>query len=580
MRFSFFSQLLLALLFTTAVAAQGGTLVSSTPSNGGGDWFVEPLPEGAFVPDQLIVYYDTPKEIDPKDIIIEMANKGIRVAAESLTPNTVLITYLDGMLSLGACEGMTEEECMCTVIGNPGDGASETGSNGNWPNYYVSNGMPGTIAPNPQAEFDFVTDPFPNNQYDPMLHCDADVTIPWVELGDRTVDVAIFDTGIDVNKHKSFFYFDDEGSDRENGATFVQWHRVGSEPRETLKEDPNGHGTAIAYLVAHTFVNAGQQDQIRLHSYRVLNDKGRGTAATVIKAIDQATNDGMDIFNLSLGFIGLECDTAVQNLLSIHLERAQENNILSFVSAGNDGNSLTTKPQWPAAESDLPSVFTIGATTCGAYNRWELSNYNGLDFVAPGTNITVPFSPEDDEDTYILIDGTSFSTPIAAGLAASYFTHTDVTGVLCLLNGDPYLENTGSYDSSNGPINTLPNQRCQQVTSNGGTDMNENGTIVFGFGNAYNGRGIDVGSGIPGVIFPRGSVSPNPFNGTITVSTNYADEGNKPIIGLYNATGLLIQTARANGPTTTFDTNSLDKGIYYLRISDSEGFETMKIIKQ
>ena len=89
--------------------------------------------------------------------------------------------------------------------------------------------------------------------------------------------------------------------------------------------------------------------------------------------------------------------------------------LIHFASSGNDGSSI----DYPAS---LASVNAVGAfDRTGA--RWEWSNWgNGLAFVAPGVSIYTTDRTGSDGyesgDYYGPANGTSFSSPYAAGVAA------------------------------------------------------------------------------------------------------------------------------------------------------------------
>lgn len=127
--------------------------------------------------------------------------------------------------------------------------------------------------------------------------------------------------------------------------------------------DSDGHGTAVAMAAAGMPVAtpegvfAGMAPKAYLGSYNVFE---RGTGRTrqdiVLKAIDDAVSDGMDVINLSLGsvFAGRPSD----ELFTAVAERATALGTLLVVAAGNDG------PE-PFTISDLsvaPAAISVGAT--------------------------------------------------------------------------------------------------------------------------------------------------------------------------------------------------------------------------
>ena len=76
------------------------------------------------------------------------------------------------------------------------------------------------------------------------------------------------------------------------------------------------------------------------------------------------------------------------------------------------------------------------------------------------------------------------------------------------------------------------------------------------------------------------SVSPNPFQDYITISTNGNSE-RKLNIELIDLNGVTQHTEKMNGTGQLSIPSYLASGVYYLRITDSEGqFEFHKIVKQ
>ncbi len=107
------------------------------------------------------------------------------------------------------------------------------------------------------------------------------------------------------------------------------------------------------------------------------------------------------VVNLSLG--GPESSSAEQNAVEALLHDGRS----VVASSGNDGNYL---PQYPAS---YPGVLAVGATDA-AGNVTTFSSYGKVDVVAPGQGVTV----DDPSGSTRLVDGTSFASPIVAGVIA------------------------------------------------------------------------------------------------------------------------------------------------------------------
>lgn len=206
------------------------------------------------------------------------------------------------------------------------------------------------------------------------------VTQGWNNLGGPDlaglgVKIGIIDSGID-NRHPAFvdpalpmpegFPRVNQSSDLEFTSNKVivarSYLRLLGES-DISARDTDGHGTAAAMAAAgmpvasSDGVLAGIAPKAYLGSYNVFQrGSGRTRQDIVLKAVDDAVNDGMDVINLSLGsaFAGRPSD----ELFTAVAERATALGTLVVVAAGNEG------PE-PFTVSDLsvaPAAISVGAT--------------------------------------------------------------------------------------------------------------------------------------------------------------------------------------------------------------------------
>jgi subtilisin family serine protease len=205
----------------------------------------------------------------------------------------------------------------------------------------------------------------------------------WNEVGDdragEGIKVGIIDSGVD-NTHPGFrdmgmavpatFPRTNRDADGQftNQKVIVARSYVNLLARRDTDEsarDRVGHGTALGMAVAGGRTVAplatiqGVAPRAFLGSYKVFGTPGENdttTNAAILKAIDDAVADGMDILNLSLGndvTERLESDALV-----LAVERAVKAGVLVVCASGNNGPDFGTV----SSPGTAPSAITVGAT--------------------------------------------------------------------------------------------------------------------------------------------------------------------------------------------------------------------------
>lgn len=174
--------------------------------------------------------------------------------------------------------------------------------------------------------------------------------------------------------------------------------------------DPNGHGTNVAGVIAAQTNNhigiagVGGGFDIRILPIRVANYKGEAYVSDIIKAIDYAISQKVDIINISMS------STAPSTFEREAVERADKAGIIVVAASGNagsDGNPLS----YPASYESVISVASINKYK----QHSSFSTYNSfVDIAAPGESILTTGR----NGSYSTVSGTSFSSPVAAGVLA------------------------------------------------------------------------------------------------------------------------------------------------------------------
>ena len=191
------------------------------------------------------------------------------------------------------------------------------------------------------------------------------------------------------------------------------------------------HGTLVSGLAAaaaNDYGTVGVSWEARILPLQVFPDDGGTATSTVIEAIDYAITMGADVVNLSLGVPGFIFS------FTKPIERCHEAGIVVVAAAGNGGSAFTASSgTWfsPAC-NDGPNLgvdnFVLGVAATdqsdrrASFSNYDRSGYRFVDVAAPGLAVFGPGYQNDafpDFRGYFAIgNGTSFSAPIVAGLAA------------------------------------------------------------------------------------------------------------------------------------------------------------------
>ena len=163
---------------------------------------------------------------------------------------------------------------------------------------------------------------------------------------------------------------------------------------KSANNDPN-HGTAVASMAAGTQYGLAT-------SASIIDVQTNLTLASIMKGLDKVIDyhkksTGHSVLNLSYGGYNLS------PLFNDAIHAVASHGIIIVAAAGNDGLPYAAEP---AAYDDVIAV--------GSHNRWNriswFSNHGtGVDVYAPGERVRLV------NGTF---DGTSFSSPLVAGICA------------------------------------------------------------------------------------------------------------------------------------------------------------------
>ena len=156
------------------------------------------------------------------------------------------------------------------------------------------------------------------------------------------IKIAVIDTGVD-HLHPDLFGFG-PGGKIVGGYNFVD--------ESKMPVDTNGHGTEVSGIIASDGQLSGIAPKASIVAYKVSNDGENVSSDLIIKAINKAIEDDVDIINISLGV------NKTNSKIDDAVSKATRNGIVVVVAAGNDGPGLETIGS-PGQSFD---AITVGAT--------------------------------------------------------------------------------------------------------------------------------------------------------------------------------------------------------------------------
>jgi hypothetical protein len=230
--------------------------------------------------------------------------------------------------------------------------------------------------------------------------------------------------------------------------------------------DHFGHGTHVAGIIAGAFDFPKKEGRplrrisgiaplTKLHIYKVLNDKGEGDDAWIIKALDHiaAINEkagGPHIAGVNLS-LGGEFEQGVfgcgHTPLCDELRRLWQQGVVVVLAAGNEGfrrlisdegEFSATMPCSIGDPANLEEAIAVGAVHKEKPHTYGVSHFssrgptadgrNKPDCVAPGEQIlSCRHNPREtpkptQRDLYYKLDGTSMAAPMVSGVISCFLS--------------------------------------------------------------------------------------------------------------------------------------------------------------
>lgn len=267
------------------------------------------------------------------------------------------------------------------------------------------------------------------SQYAQLISQDAAVG-SYSSITGQGQTVAVIDTGIDYT-HASL------------GGGFGAGHKViaGYDflDNDADPMDEDGHGTSVAGMIAaeqYTYQGVTYQGiapdanlvALRVGTEDSISDNNIEKALQWVVANHATYN--ITVVNLSLGSGAYSSDfTNAQ--LSDEFASLADLNIAVFAASGNSGRSRISGNGVSFPASD-PNVVAVGAVTASDALAEYTQRGSELDLLAPGDNVVSTAL----NGAYDVVSGTSFASPIAAGVAAlvkqvaGWLTENEVTSII------------------------------------------------------------------------------------------------------------------------------------------------------
>jgi cell wall-associated protease len=190
-----------------------------------------------------------------------------------------------------------------------------------------------------------------------------------------------------------------------------------------VKFEDASHGTGVAGLIGAVRNNGygidGVADNVAIMPIKATPD-GDEYDKDVSNAIRFAVDHGARVVNMSFG----KKLSPHKNWVDAAFKYAAAHNVVLVTAAGNDNQNVDVKPSYPndtfedGSATDSPNMINVGASAARLDEKLAapFSNYGkkNVDVFAPGVKVT----SIDKDAEFDTADGTSFASPITAGIAA------------------------------------------------------------------------------------------------------------------------------------------------------------------
>ena len=256
---------------------------------------------------------------------------------------------------------------------------------------------------------------------------DVNAVAAWdVTTGSRSAVVAVIDSGVDLthpdlvaNLWRNPGEIAGNGIDDDANGFVDDVHGWDFVAGDAVPQDGFGHGTHVAGIIGAVGNNlrgvTGVAWEVSLMILRVQDDRGAGSTAAVLAALDYATrmrrDHGVSIVATNNSW---DAPAGYSGVMESRIRALGEAGIMFVSAAGNQGSDVDATPRYPGAY-DLANVINVAAASPDG-DLARLSNWGStrVDLAAPGT-LVVSTWPGGGTGT---LSGTSMAAPHVSGAIA------------------------------------------------------------------------------------------------------------------------------------------------------------------